>query len=170
MVSARRKWLATGFTLVELMVVLVVLAVAASLVTMSLSATGGHGLASAAEHLASTLEEARWQAISTGRRIAWEAPKTNNPASNAAEAARWYEQTQDGVWRLRVMPHATSLFAGVSLSIAQPRSTDDAPARLVLGPEPVGLASCVLLTQEGRTVAVVSTGITPFAVRHDARC
>ena len=168
--KARRKGFATGFTLVELMVVLVVLAVAASMVTMSLSATSGHGLASAADQLASTLEEARWQAISTARRIAWEAPPTNNPASNADQEARWYEQTQDGAWRLRVMPHATSTLAGVSVSIAQPRPANDAPARLVLGPEPVGMAACVLLTQEGSTIAVVSDGVAPFSVRRNARC
>ena len=167
--SARCNRLASGFTLVELMVVLVVLAVTASLVSWSVSAARGHGLESAAEQLAAILEQARWQAISTGRRIAWELPQSSSAAGSTMPQARWYEQTQDGIWHLRVTPAAAAL-AGVSLTIAQPRFAGDTPARVVLGPEPAGAAVCILLMQEGSTVAVASDGIAPFAVRRDARC
>ena len=167
--SARCNRLASGFTLVELMVVLVVLAVTASLVSWSVSAARGHGLESAAEQLAATLEQARWQAISTGRRIAWELPQTSSAAGSTMPEARWYEQAQDGIWHLRVTPSAAAL-AGVAATITQPRSAGDTPARVVLGPEPAGAAVCILLIQEGSTVAVASDGIAPFAVRRDARC
>ena len=159
-----------GFTLLELMVVLVVLAVMATLVTLSVSAASGHTLESTAEHLASTLEQARWQAITTGGRIGWEAPRTHSPPGNTPQEALWYEQTRDGIWRLRTTPATAALFAGVSVSIALPRPGNDAPARLVLGPEPVGVAACVLLTQEGSTLAVASDGVAPFSVRRDGRC
>ena len=167
--SARCNRLASGFTLVELMVVLVVLAVTASLVSWSVSAARGHGLESAAEQLAATLEQARWQAIATGRRIAWELPQTSGAAGSTMPQARWYEQTQDGNWHLRVTPAAAAL-ADVSVTIVQPRSAGNTPARLVLGPEPAGVAVCILLMQEGSTVAVASDGIAPFAARRDARC
>jgi general secretion pathway protein H len=70
-----------GFTLVELLVVLVVLAVATSLITVSVSAASGHVLEGAGEQLAASLEEARWQAISTGRRIAFETPAAHTHAA-----------------------------------------------------------------------------------------
>ena len=168
--SARCNRLASGFTLVELMVVLVVLAVTASLVSWSVSAARGHGLESAAAQLAATLEQARWQAISTGTRIAWELPQTSSAAGSTMPEARWYEQTLDGSWRLRVTPAAVAAFAGVSVTMAQPQSAGDTPARLVLGPEPAGVAACILLMQEGSTVAVASDGFAPFAVQRDARC
>ena len=169
-VKARSRALATGFTLLELMVVLVVLAIVGSMVTLSISAASGHALESAAERLSSTLEEARWQAIATGRRIAWEAPQTNPPAGKTSAEARWYEQTQDGVWQFRIAPLTTPLFDNIAVSIVQPRSTNDVPARLVLGPEPVGMTACVLLTQDGSTVAVVSDGVAPFSVQRDDHC
>ena len=81
---AQRQSIAAGFTLVELMVVLVVLAIAASVVAMSVMPASGHALETAAENLASTLEAARWRAISTRRRIAWEAPATGQAA------AQWF--------------------------------------------------------------------------------
>lgn len=151
------------------MVVLVILAIAASMVMLSVSAASGHALESSAERLASTLEQARWQAISTGRRIAWETPLANATAQKTNEA-QWYDQTQDGVWHLRVAPAAATSLTGLTVTIAQPLPAHNGPARLVLGPEPVGMAACVMLTQDGYTLAVVSDGVSPFTVRRDARC
>lgn len=165
------KSFAAGFTLVELVVVLVVLAIAASMVTVSVPAAGGHALESAAERLASALESARWQAISTSGRIAWEAPQAG--ASTAAEAhahMRWYYQAADGTWRLRVTNADQSPLAGATVLMVQPRSAAGAPARLVLGPEPVGVAACIVLSLDGATAAVVSDGIAPFAVRRNVHC
>ncbi len=158
-----------GFTLIELMLVLVVLGIAASLITLSFSATRGHALESAAENLSSTLEEARWHALSTGRRIAWEAPAGAAPAQ-----PQWYEQSPAGVWQARATPLATltkgAALDGITVTVAQPRPAPDAPARLVLGPEPVGAAACVILALDGQTLTIVSDGVAPFSVHRDARC
>lgn len=158
---AQHQSIAAGFTLIELMVVLVVLAIAASVVTMSVMPASEHALETAAENLASTLEAARWQAISTRRRIAWEAPATSQAA------AQWFDQSNDGTWQLRVTPAAP--LNGV-ITIVQPRPASDAPPRLILGPEPVGAAVCVLLTQANNTMAVVSDGVAPFSVKVNASC
>ena len=147
---------ATGFTLIELMVVLVILAVTTSLITLSVSAATGHVLESSAEQLAATMEEARWRAISTGRRIAFETP--------AGQAPLWYEQLADSTWRLRAPSHGDAYPAGVTLHIAQTPHAAAQP-RAVLGPEPVGAAICVQLTHEGGAMAVVSDGVAPFALR-----
>ena len=157
-----------GFTLIELMVVLVVLGVAASLITLSMAATRGHALESAAENLSVTLEEARWQAVATGRRIAWQAPQS-------AAQPQWVEQatgssSSGAPWQPRATPAATVALEGITVTLAQPLAAGGAPARLVLGPEPVGAAACILLTQDSQTLAVVSDGVAPFAVRRDARC
>ena len=155
-----------GFTLIELMVVLVVLGVAASLITLSMAATRGHALESAAENLSVTLEEARWQAVATGRRIAWQAPQS-------AAQPQWYEQapgSSGAPWQPRATPAATVVLEGITVTLAQPLAAGGTAARLVLGPEPVGAAACILLTQDSQTLAIVSDGVAPFAVRRDARC
>ena len=162
----RRAQFASGFTLVELMVVLVVLAIAGAMVGLAVSAGNGHALESAAERLSATLEETRWRAISTGRRIALEIPQ----AGSSAQLLLWYEQKQDGVWRIRESAGTDSPFTSVAIHIALPRPVADAPSRLVLGPEPVGAPACVLLSQDSNTVAVISNGVSPFAVRRDAGC
>jgi general secretion pathway protein H len=153
-----------GFTLVELLVVLVVLAVATSLITVSVSAASGHVLEGAGEQLAASLEEARWQAISTGRRIAFETP--------AGQAPLWHEQLADGTWRTRMLPAgaADAYPPGVTLQVAATGNATAAPARIVLGPEPVGAGACVQISHEGAHLAVVSDGIAPFAVRRGAGC
>lgn len=157
-----------GFTLVELLVVLVVMAIAASMVTWSIAPTSGHALESAAERLAATLEEARWRAIATGRRIAWEAPAQDDSGGSATP--RWYEQTSHGTWQLRVTPGAAAPLTGINAAAVLPRATGGAPMRLELGPEPVGAALCVLLTAQGSSMAVSSDGVAPFTVRRDAGC
>lgn len=167
--NLRRKFVPSGFTLVELMVVMVVLAIAASMVMLSVSAAEGHALESSAEHLASSLEEARWQAVSTGRRIAWESPPASATSQYAIEG-QWYDQAQDGVWHLRAIPASVKPLPGLRVAIAQPAPILNTPARLVLGPEPVGTVACVLLTLDGNTLAVVSDGVSPFSVRRDAHC
>lgn len=161
---AQRQSIAAGFTLVELMVVLVVLAIAASVVAMSVMPASGHALETAAENLASTLEAARWRAISTRRRIAWEAPATGQAA------AQWFDQSNDGTWQLRVTP-ASPLDGVVTIvTIVQPRPASDAPVRLILGPEPVGAPVCVLLTQANNAMVIVSDGVAPFSVKTNANC
>ena len=157
-----------GFTLIELLVVLVVLAIAAAMVGWSIAPASGHALESAAEGLAATLEEARWRAIATGRRIAWEAPAQNDGEGSAAP--RWYEQTPQGTWQVRVTPGTGTPLAGINATVVLPRAASGAPMRLELGPEPVGAAACVLLTAQGSSMAVSSDGVAPFTVRRDAGC
>ncbi len=157
-----------GFTLIELLVVLVVLAIAAAMVGWSIAPTSGHALESAAEGLATTLEEARWRAIATGRRIAWEAPAQND--GDDGSTPRWYEQTPQGTWQVRVTPGAGTPLAGINATVVLPRAVGGSPMRLELGPEPVGAAACVLLTAQGSSMAVSTDGVAPFVVRRDASC
>lgn len=167
--GGRRNTCACGFTLVELMVVLVVLAIAGAMVSFSVSARNGftgHSLESAAEHLSAQLEEARWRAISTGRRIALEVPQS----APATQSLQWREQKADGLWHIREMPGTTERFSSVAIQIALPRPAAGAPSRLILGPEPVTAPACVLLTHEGNQVTVASDGIAPFAVQRDTGC
>jgi prepilin-type N-terminal cleavage/methylation domain-containing protein len=163
-----------GFTLVELLVVLVVLAIVASVATFSVSAGDGRALESTAERLASTLESARWQAISTASRVALAVPQSPASASSSTSASAselsWYDQTREGLWLLRVTDTQAVPLSGATVTIAQPRPADGTPARLILGPEPVGPPACLLLTLDSSTIAIVSDGIAPFSLRHDARC
>ena len=170
----RPNWgtLASGFTLIELMVVLVILSIVVSMVSLSISAATGRTLENEAERLSATLEEVRWQAVSTGRRVAWEPPQIPTSSRETSTATRWYEQTQDGSWRLRLgtSSDVAPLLNDILVTIVRPRLTQDALHRLVLGPEPVGMSTCILLTKQGNTVSVVSNGIAPFSVQHDDHC
>jgi type II secretion system protein H len=160
---------AAGFTLLELMVAMVVMAIAVSMVTLSLSANSARALDGTAESLSSALEAVRWQAISTGRLIAWEAPQADSPG-RAVPA--WYEQAPDGHWEPRADFFRTPSLDGIAVTVVQPRAANSGgvPGRLTLGPEPVGLPACVLLSRERSTVAVVSDGVSPFLVRRGERC
>jgi general secretion pathway protein H len=171
-IRAQRALPAAGFTLLELMVVMVVMAIVVSMVALSPSWSSARALDGAAERLSAMLEEARWQAISTGRRIAWEAPPANMPAGSAPAVASWYEQTGNGNWALRPGLFITPPLDGIAVTVDQSRVANSAglPGRLILGPEPVGMPACILLSREGSMVAVVSDGVAPFFVQREDGC
>jgi prepilin-type N-terminal cleavage/methylation domain-containing protein len=161
-----QRAMSRGYTLVELLVVMVVLTIMVSLVSFNVSAFSGHALDGAAAQWAASLEAARWQAVSTRRRIAWQ------PPSPQAQSSLWLVQDADHQWRPYSQFQVTAAYAApevtVSLVTPTPASTDT--PRLVLGPEAVGAASCVTLTQGTRTLAISSDGVSPYTVRHDGRC
>jgi general secretion pathway protein H len=133
-----------GFTLLELMVVISIMAIAAAGVSLSLRDSGQAQLEREAERLAALLESARAQARANGVPVRW-----------------------------RPMPQGFR-FEGLPASVQlpsqwlQPGVQAQPATPLVLGPEPLIPPQSVMLTLRDSTsppLRVATDGLRPFAVQ-----
>ena len=135
-----------GFTLMELMVVVAIIAIASAGVAFALRDTAGAPLERDAQRLAALLESARAKSRMTGQPVRWMA---------SGDAFRF-----DGLPE-EALPHdwlsAATRVVGTPL--------------LVLGPEPIIGAQAVVLASEDapeRTIRVATDGLRPFAIAPEA--
>jgi general secretion pathway protein H len=137
-----------GFTLIELLVVLAIVAIASSLVVVSLRDSAQSQLDEEAERLAALLEAARTEARSSGIVVRWE------PAG--ADAS-------DGAgFRFIGMPRSSNLpshwlRAGVAAEVVGARA-------VLLGPEPILPPQRIVLSKDERRVTLASDGLAPFSI------
>jgi general secretion pathway protein H len=138
--SLRR--LAAGFTLLELLVVISIIAIASAGVAFALRDAGGDPLERDAQRLAALLESARARSRLSGQPVRWVAG--------------------DGAFRFEGLPANALPTQWLS------RDTQVSGRRvLVLGPEPVIGPQAVVLTSADhpdRAVRVATDGLRPFAV------
>ncbi|MEY4883545.1 MAG: hypothetical protein RIS34_1399 [Pseudomonadota bacterium] len=135
----------SGFTLLELLVVVAIIAMGTVGVGLAMRDSGDTQLEREGQRLAAMLESARAQSRATGVAVRWRNTETGflftgltGPATNPP-ASHWQS---DGI-------------------------TVQTPTELSLGPEPlIGHQEVVLSLsdQPGRTVRVVTDGLRPFAV------
>jgi general secretion pathway protein H len=133
-------------TLLELLVVVAIMAVATAGVSMALRDAPGAQLEREAERLAALLESGRAASRASGVPVRW-SPTPEGFVFDGAPAQSLPERWLD---------------AGVQVQAMQP------PEALVLGPEPVIGAQRVLLALRdapGRSVSVASDGLRPFGVQ-----
>lgn len=135
---------ATGFTLLELLLVISIMAIAVGGVSLSLRDPSETQLGREADRLAALLESARARSRAAGVPVRWE--------------------TAPGGFR----------FEGLPASAALPTQWLDAgtrafaPAPLVLGPEPLIAPQAVVLSQANhpeRRLQVGTDGLRPFSVQ-----
>ncbi|MFO1326435.1 MAG: GspH/FimT family pseudopilin [Rubrivivax sp.] len=138
---------ARGFTLIELMVVLALVAVATGVVALALRDGEATRLEHEAERLAALLESARAEARAAGVPVGW----VLTPES------------RDGAFRFVGLPASRRLPQQWLDAEVSARIADDRPA-LVLGPEPLLEAQRVRLSLGERTLDVATDGLGPFAV------
>lgn len=134
-----------GFTLLELLLVVAIVAVASAGVALALRDPAQAQLESEAQRLAAVLESARAQSRASGVPVRWRATPTGFVLDGLAERT---EQP----WRSD----------GVAASSAHP---------LLLGPEPLIPPQQVrlwLTRQPERSVVVATDGVRPFAVHSAA--
>ncbi len=148
--SGRRRS-QTGFTLIELMVVVALIAIASAAVSLSLRDPASTRLEHEGARLVALLESARTEARSAGLSASWE------PGSGT-----------EGVegFRFRGLPPSSELpshwlVAGVSAEVVGARA-------VVLGPEPLIGAQRIVLKLADQQLALATDGLGPFVVGAEA--
>jgi general secretion pathway protein H len=140
---------AHGFTLLELMVVLVIVALATAGVSLALRDDGATRLEREGLRLTAMLESARAQSRTSGLPVVW-------------------RSLPQGFEFIGLPTGATGSMAGprpwlnqdTQAQVLQPPGAQT----LVLGPEPLIAAQRVVLVQGDRRITVGTDGLAPFAV------
>ena len=137
-----------GFTLIELMVVVAVIAIAAALMSLAIPDPLSTQLEREAARLAALLESARAEARASGLPVRWE------PRPLGGEA------TAD--FRFIGLPPSNQLpqqwlGSGVHADVAGARA-------VVLGPEPLIGAQRIVLSLEDHRLVLATDGLGPFVV------
>lgn len=145
-----------GFTLVELLVVLVLIAIAAGTAVLALRDGGEVRLEREAARLAAVLEAGRAEARASGVAVRFELRDAAGTGYRFAGLPARLRPPED--WTTEgVQARIESPGAGVSAA---------AGARaVVLGPEPLIGAQRIVLTLGERQLAVVTDGLAPFTVQ-----
>ena len=144
------KTRAPGFTLIELVVVVAMIAIASAIASLALRDPATTRLEQEAARLVALLEAARTEARASGLSASWQ-PRVD----------------QDGVagFRFDGLPPSTEpqtnwLTSGVTADIPGARA-------VLLGPEPLIGAQRIVLRLNERTLTVATDGLGPFVVDTD---
>lgn len=142
-VRARRA----GFTLIELMVVVALIAIASAVVSLSIRDPATTQLDREGARLIALLEAARTEARSVGLAARWE-------PTAAQEGAEGFQFI--GLPPLSGLPDHW-LAAGVTAEVTGARA-------VVLGPEPLIGAQQIVLHLDDRTLTLATDGLGPFVI------
>lgn len=153
---------ARGFTLLELLVVLTIIAIGTAGVAFAFRDNQATLLEREAERLSVILETARVQSRSSGVALVW-LPLPQGFVVLPASAL-------DNVRELSINPAAVSpwLSAELRAQVMLPGLRSDAPrsaSRLLLGAEPMIAPAAVLLSLGDRQLRIATDGLRPFAVQ-----
>lgn len=137
---------AHGFTLVELLIVVALIAIASGVASLALRDPGTARLEREAQRLVALLEAARQESRAAGVAVHWD-PRAAQPGEHFR-------------------------FVGLPPSLAYPnRWLDEGPSAevigtrtLVLGPEPMIGPQRAVLRLDGRSVVLATDGLGPFAI------
>lgn len=143
----------TGFTLLELLIVVALIAVASSVVTLALRDPAATQLEREAVRLASLLESARAESRALGLSVTW----LPRPSMQG-------EQRRDFSFEglpARLSPPTRWLQADVRAEVV---GATAARPGLTLGPEPWIGAQRIVLRLDGRQVVLATDGLGPFEI------
>lgn len=150
-----------GFTLVEVLVVVVIIAILVSLVAVQLAPDARQGLREEGTRLAALLAHARDEAIVTGAPLAWQ---------RTAEGYRFLQRGSDRTWQPMMMDGDASLRArtlptGVSVAaIETPATANGGNPTIVLSPTGIADPFRITLVLGEHRVRVASDGVTAPSV------
>ncbi len=136
-----------GFTLLELLVVMAIIALATAGVSLALRDPDATALEREAERLAAILETGRSQSRATGLPVRWQSDAegyvlltpTGNEEKPLGPPTPWFDR-----------------------NIAATSSTP-----ILLGPEPIITAQSISLRLQERTLILATDGLRPFALQTD---
>lgn len=141
-----------GFTLMELMVVVAIIAIASAGVMFAIPDASATALERDAQRLAALLDSARAQSRASGLAVVWRA-------------------TPEG-FKFEGLPQAKNASTGEMVDLVKfPTnwlSSDtrvDESSRLALGPEPIIARQEVVLLNAARSLTLATDGIRPFAIK-----
>jgi general secretion pathway protein H len=152
-VPGRCSWGAPGFTLIELLVTLAVIALATTLITVSLAPGQRQGLRADADRLALLLSAAREEALVRGRPVRLAIDDTGYRFLILGER-QWRPFDEAPLAQHRRWEGPTTLTVS---------RTDGRPA-LEFGREPVDVPFLLVLEREGSRIAVAGNGLGRFEV------
>jgi len=151
-----------GFTLLELLVVLVITGILLGAVALNAMPGDRQWLQNEAQRIALLLQMARDEAIVRNRPIAFEADDYRYRFL-IRQDDRWQALTDDLVWREREFSRAPVLLA--FSSPASGAYSHALPLRIIFGREPVDKAFVLSLGLTGHSVVVQADGLGNFQVQ-----
>jgi general secretion pathway protein H len=153
-----------GFTLVELLVVIVIIATLVSLIAVRLSPDARQGLREEAVRLAALLGHARDEAIATGAPLAWQRTDAGYQFLQRGSDRTWQPiMNGDASLRARALP------AGVSVAaIETATSATGGTPTIVLSPTGLADPFRITLALGEHRVQVASDGLTSPSIDEPA--
>ena len=141
-----------GFTLMELMVVVAIIAIASAGVMFAIPDASSTALERDAQRLAALLDSARAQSRASGLAVTWHA-------------------TPEG-FKFEGLPQAKNASTGEMVDLVtfpttwlSDQTRADLDSRLALGPEPIIAQQEVVLLNAARSLTLATDGIRPFAIK-----
>ena len=150
---------ARGFTLIEVLVVVLIIAILVSLVAVQLSPDARHGLREEAARLAALLAHARDEAITTGAPLAWQRTDAGYRFLQRGADRTWQPMDGEASLRARVLPTGVSVAA-----IETPATANGGNPTIVLSPTGIADPFRITLALGAHRVRVASDGVTAPSV------
>lgn len=150
--------LETGFTLLELLVVMVIVGITLGAVSFNAMPSDRQVLQNDAQRIALLLQLARDEAIVRNQPIAFEA-EADRYRFLMFEDNHWHPLEQDDMLREREFKHIPVIF-----SISPPSAEQTPPLHIIFGREPVGIPFVMTLAVGAARVDIRADGIGHFVV------
>jgi general secretion pathway protein H len=155
---ARCRRLANGFTLLELLVVMVIVGITLGAVSFNSMPSERQILQNDAQRIALLLQLARDEAIVRNRPIAFEA-EADRYRFLLFEENKWQALEQDELLREREFKRSP-----VAFTVIPPAAEQTNPLRIIFGREPVGIPFVLTLAVGDAQVVIRADGIGHFVV------
>ncbi|MFN3789695.1 GspH/FimT family pseudopilin [Massilia sp.] len=153
-----RRPASAGFTLVELLVVMVIIGITLGLASLNAIPSPRQNLQQEAQRLALLLQLARDEAIVRNRQVAFEA-NSERYRFVVRNDTGWEPVTRDDLLRERSFRGAP-----LQLVLEPSMSSDPGTVRITFGREPVDKPFVLTLASSGNAVAIRADGIGHFSV------